>query len=75
MCAVIEHFVVEGDERVRNLGIIGYLEGFQMATVTESGLDPEVEFRRLVGPASERWWSKINRSWAGDNSALQSTEP
>ncbi len=42
---VLERLVVEGDRFVRDLGVIGYLEGFQMMTVTSAGLDPERDFR------------------------------
>lgn len=73
--AVIEQLVVEGDDYVRNLGVIGFLEGLQMMTVTEAGIDPEAAFRPLVGPASERWWERINRFWAGDHTALQVDDP
>jgi hypothetical protein len=65
----------DGDEYVRNLGVIGYLEGFQMASVTEAGIGPEMEFRPRLGPVSERWWVRINRFWAGDHAALQVEEP
>jgi hypothetical protein len=72
---VIERFLVEGDDYVRNLGVIGYLEGFQMRTVTDSGIDPEVTFRPLLLPVSERWWQRINNFWAGDTGALMVTDP
>lgn len=71
----IERMVTEGDDYVRNLGVIGYLEGLQMASVTKAGIDPEVEFRPRLGPVSERWWDRINRFWAGDSTALQTDEP
>jgi hypothetical protein len=38
---VIERLVMDGDPYVQELAVIGYLEGFQMMTVTRSGLDPE----------------------------------
>jgi hypothetical protein len=67
---VIERLVIEGDAYVSNLAVIGYLEGFQMVTVTGQGLDPEQEFRPLLGPESEKWWLRINRFWDGDKNAL-----
>jgi len=71
---VLERLVIEGNDYVRNLGVIGYLEGFQMMTVTGQGLDPEADFRPWLRPVSERWWERINRLWAGDDSALQSDD-
>lgn len=47
--SAIERMVTEGDEYVSNLGVIGYLEGLQMASVTSAGIDPEVEFRPRLG--------------------------
>jgi len=58
---VIEQLVTEGDEYVNDLGVIGYLEGLQMETVTGAGIDPEAEFRPRLGPVSARWWDRINR--------------
>jgi hypothetical protein len=72
----IERLIVEGDPFVHELAVIGYLEGFQMKTVTSSGLDPERDFRPWLRPNSEAWWQRINRFWAGDVTALQdSGEP
>lgn len=73
--AVIERLAVEGDEYVTNLAVIGYLEGLQMMAVTGAGIDPEVTFRPLLGPVSERWWARINRFWDGDHAALEVDEP
>ncbi|HMS87787.1 MAG TPA: hypothetical protein PKE56_05055 [Acidimicrobiales bacterium] len=73
--AVVERLVVEGDDYVRNLGVIGFLEGLQMMTVTAAGIDPEEAFRPLVGPVSERWWERINRFWGGEHDALQVEHP
>lgn len=72
---VIERLLIEGDDYVKNLGVIGYLEGFRMRTVTNFGIDPEVTFRPLLLPVSERWWQRIDRFWAGDVRALQVTDP
>lgn len=71
---VIERLVVEGDSYVSNLGVIGYLEGFQMMTVTSAGLDPEGDFRPWLRPQSAKWWDRINRFWAGDPTALRGDE-
>jgi hypothetical protein len=71
---VIERLVVEGDAYVRDLGVIGYLEGLQMETVTSAGLDPERDFRPFLRPRSLSWWQKLNRFWEGDATALRESE-
>jgi hypothetical protein len=68
---VIERLHVEGDEFVRELTTIGYLEGLQMATVTSAGLDPEQDFRPYLRPVSSQWWERVNQFWAGDPAALR----
>ena len=70
---VFERFVVEGDDYVVNLGVIGFLEGFQMMTITDLGIDPEEVFRTWLRPVSMAWWKRINRFWAGEVHALQAT--
>ena len=60
--SAIERMVTSGDEYVSNLGVIGYLEGLQTASVTSAGIDPEVEFRPRLGPVSERWWDRTTAS-------------
>ncbi len=72
--AVIERMVTTGDAYVRNLAIIGYLEGMQMMTVTSAGLDPESDFRPFCGPTLDRWWERLNRFWLGDSTALTESE-
>jgi hypothetical protein len=67
---VIERLVLEGDQYVSELAVIGYIEGFQTMTVTSRGLDPEQDFRPWLRPESEKRWKRINRFWAGDHSAL-----
>ena len=63
MFPLIERLVVDGDEYVSNLGVIGYLEGFQMQAVTGRGLDPEADFARWLRPTSQAYWTAINRLW------------
>lgn len=67
---VIDRLVLECDPYVQNLAVIGYLEGFQMMTVTAAGLDPELHFRPWLRPKSEEWWQRFNRLWDGDPAAL-----
>ena len=67
---VLERLLLEGDGYVQNLAVIGYVEGFQMMTVTASGLSPEDDFRPWLGPEAEKWWERVNRFWEGDRTAL-----
>ena len=67
----IERLAIEGDDYVQNLAVIGYIEGFQMMTVTSFGLDPERDFRPWLRPVSASWWQRVNRFWDGDARALQ----
>lgn len=69
--AVFEQLVTDGDDYVRNLGVIGYLEGLQMMVVTNAGIDPEADLRPHLLPVSDMWWDRINRFWAGDATALR----
>jgi len=59
---VIERLIVEGDPYVSELGVIGYLEGLQMQTVTSRGVDPDA-FRPWLRPKSSECWEAINRFW------------
>lgn len=59
---LIERLVRDGDDYVRELGVIGYLEGLQMGTVTSRGLDPEA-FRPWMRPLSAKYWAAITRFW------------
>jgi hypothetical protein len=68
---VIEQFLSDGDDYVQNLAVIGYLEGLQMRSVTDEGIDPDATFRPFFGPIANDWWDRINRFWAGDHQALQ----
>ncbi|MBM2622807.1 hypothetical protein JIG36_45635 [Actinoplanes sp. LDG1-06] len=58
----IEHLILHGDSYVSELGVIGYLEGMQMQTVTSRGVDPEA-FRPWLRPLSAKYWEAINRFW------------
>ena len=58
---VVERWHSEGDEYVREAATVGLLEDLQnlhLHTVTE----PE-QFRKYLGPVSERWWDKLYRFW------------
>ncbi|GGL18919.1 DUF7674 family protein [Mangrovihabitans endophyticus] len=58
----IEHLILHGDPYVSELGVIGYLEGMQMHTVTSRDLDPEA-FRPWLRPLSAKHWEAINKFW------------
>jgi hypothetical protein len=60
---LIEALVRSEDKYIHDLGVIGYVEGFQMMTVTAAGLDPERDFRPYLRPASERAWRDVNEFW------------
>lgn len=60
--AMIEHLIRDGDDYVSELGVVGYLESFHMATVTSRGVDPE-SFRPWLGPLSLRYWDAIIEFW------------
>lgn len=60
---LLERLVVEGDEYVSNLAVIGYLEGLQMRTVTDRGLDPESDFAPWLRPTCRAYWQAICRFW------------
>ena len=59
---LIERLITDGDPYVSELGVIGYLEGMQMATVSSRGVDPEA-FRPWLRPVSSAYWEAINRFW------------
>jgi hypothetical protein len=61
--AVVERLHAEGDDDVRNLATVGYLEGLQNLA-GHRGLDPAL-FLPLLGPLSLRWWRGLNAFWDG----------
>lgn len=61
---VIEELHVEGDQYVRELATIGYLEGFQNVS-SNRGVDP-VYFEPYLGPEARRWWRGLNAFWQGE---------
>jgi hypothetical protein len=71
---VIEQLLTDGNAYVKNLAVIGFLEGLQMRTVTDAGIDP-AEFRPYFGLQSEQWWQRVNRFWEGDATALRARDP
>jgi hypothetical protein len=65
----IERLHVEGDEYVRELGTIGFLESLQN-NAGHRGLDPEV-FHEYFGPETSRWWRGLNAFWHGEIPRVQ----
>jgi hypothetical protein len=61
---VVERLHVEGDDYVRELATIGYLEGIQFAASHVPDVD-EADFRAYLGPESRRWWDGLVAFWDG----------
>jgi hypothetical protein len=63
---LIERLIVEGDEEVRSLAIVGLLEDIQNIA---SWRDFRNEvFTKWLGPHSRAAWYELKRVWAGKNS-------
>jgi hypothetical protein len=58
---VIERFLVEGDEYVKELAAVGYLENIQNHA-DHAGIDPEL-FVRHLKPESRKAWDELNIFW------------
>ena len=61
--STIEKLHIEGDDYVKEVATIGFLEGVQNIA-GNSGLDPEV-FVEYLKPESIKWWKKLNDFWNG----------
>lgn len=61
---VIELLHSEGDEYVRELATIGYLEGAQTAASHTTDVSAST-FEEYLGHESRRWWDGLNDFWAG----------
>ncbi len=59
---VVEQWNVAGDAYVKDAATVGLLEVLQNHNLHE-GTDPE-QFRRFLGPESQRWWDKVIRFWS-----------
>ena len=66
---VVERMHREGDEYVRELATIGYLEDLQNVADRHPGCD-RVELERLLGPESLRWWRGLDAFWSGGTPAV-----
>lgn len=67
---VIERLHEDGDDYVRELATIGYLEGLQFAASHEPAVDESFPIAYL-GPESLRWWRGLVAYWAGDASTVE----
>ena len=64
--AAVEKLIVEGDEEVRGLAVVGFLEGLQnQASWTEQGSDT---FRQWLRPSTNAAWHELSELWAGKDS-------
>ena len=70
--AVIERLHLEGDDYVRELATIGYLEGVQNVA-GHRGLD-EAAFEPYLGPETRRWWKGLNAFWSGQLPGVQAVD-
>ncbi|KRB74160.1 hypothetical protein ASE01_19505 [Nocardioides sp. Root190] len=59
----IERLHLEGDDGVRELATIGYLEGLQSAA-SRAGVEAS-EIEAYLGPESLRWWRGLDVFWSG----------
>ncbi|GEP46395.1 DUF7674 family protein [Brevifollis gellanilyticus] len=59
----LERLLIEGDEDVRDVTIIGLLEGIQNVW-GNNGTDPEIFARHLL-PVSAMQWKSLNAFWDG----------
>jgi hypothetical protein len=58
---VVESWHRDGDAYVKEAAVIGLLEDLQNTNVVGAGV-PE-ELARYLGPASARWWGKVEEFW------------
>lgn len=66
--AVVETWLLEGDDYVRNAAVIGLFESLQnVAGWRKQGL---VTIESYLQPISKKWWDNLSRYWDGDISAL-----
>jgi len=65
----IEELYFFKDEKIQNLATVGYLEAIQNVWGNNE-TDPE-EMVKYLGGTSQKWWTKLNRYWDGDMSALR----
>ena len=67
---VIERLHTDGDEYVKGLATVGYLEGIQTACSHTDDVRQE-EFEPYLGPETQRWWRGLNAFWSGEARRVQ----
>lgn len=67
--AALERLHVEGDDDVRGLATVGYLEGLQNVA-GNNGVDPAA-LEPLLGPESLRWWRGLDAFWDGGSPGVR----
>ena len=66
---LMEHWLVNGNQNLRNLIAIGFLEDVQnVASWQTFGREAFIPF---LGPQSRREWNEIERVWAGKTSLME----
>lgn len=61
VCHVFERLHIEGDNYVKELATVGFLEGIQNIWGNKN-VDPE-EFSKFLEPESKKWWKELNDFW------------
>jgi hypothetical protein len=61
--AIVEQWLIEGDDYVINAAVIGFLESIQN-TWNDEDTTPE-EFVPYLQPLSKKWWDYLNDWWDG----------
>ena len=70
---VIEMLHTDGDDYVKELATIGYLEGIQTACSHTADLRQD-EFEPYLGRESRRWWRGLNAFWSGEIPRVQARD-
>jgi hypothetical protein len=66
---LVEQWLVNGNQNLRDLIAIGFLEGLQnVASWQEFGREVFIPF---LGPQSHQAWNEIERTWAGKMSLME----
>jgi hypothetical protein len=55
---------LNGDDYVKELATIGFLEDLQNSNLHHSGSSPD-DFLTFLGPHSRWWWEELHLSWTG----------
>jgi len=70
---VIERLHTDGDDYVRELATIGFLEDLQTACTQVDGV-AATEFEGYLGPESRKWWAGLNRFWSGEATSVRAVD-